>query len=1708
MGKMWSHVCIVITVHTVIIMYLHVANSSFPMGKHRKRNCSHLSDTGALQQPVKRLKSSTKYDSDDVTILHSNCEYEEPYHQYTYQNILPNMQELKIKHDISPHVTPLPRNGKYKNWHQYLSLQFDLLREDFIAPLRRGIWNCTSIGGTKDQTDVKVYHQARFTRIEFKNVGILLCVSFEVTTKISLINGSLLCFSSDNFKTILFATVANRDEKSVNEGEILVKIEPDIDHLSVLGMDKDGWILEQKVYTMIELVPHFETYDSVLKSLRNANPKTMPFTKYLIDCNYRRMLNPPYLRRSSIFNMKMLLATKTKHSCYFDITNSTCWPSNYDCDTVLKYKAQNEAIRRALTQEVSLIQGPPGTGKTHVGQKIVEILLSNVRHKTNSPILVVCYTNQALDQLLQKTVEFKENQASKMDSFYHGGLKEYLSFNPRQIVRLGRGSNSKAMKYSLHYLEKVDKVTTRKKRQNNDKERERLDGLTGQMACLNKKVQHELKFLFDNTPSIKELSEFIDPVHLEQLQNICSTPKHCIAVWLKKQGKSQCSQSKIFSTFSPLRLHYNRDFQTQVQVIYTEAEVKSITDITILSRNDREKLLYYWVNLYHQNHYNKLCNLIDEYKYINRIYWNLYNKKTIELLQQAHVIFATTTGIAKNKHLIEKVQPKVVIVEEAAEVLESHIVSCLTAETEQLILIGDHKQLEPKPHEHTLAEKYGLNISLFQRLITAQFPSVILQYQHRMRPEIANLIRPHIYLKLKDGDKVFKYEGIRGVSSNIYFFDHNYIEDHHENSTSYYNKKEAHLIAALCEYFLKQDYKPSEITILAAYKTQVEELISLIPNAINGLNGKKLHIKENDGRIEKKPDSIIVTTVDNFQGKENDIIILSLVRNNKDDIVGFLRKQNRTCVALSRAKKGLYCFGNFRLLSDKSPVWKKILLYLEEKKQVGSKLPLCCANHPESITTITTYTDFQKLSSEGGCQLKCNATLLCGHKCTKNCHIKDQEHKNYQCKQPCSKNCPKCGCPCKQECFMKCKQCKTLVKKKVPPCGHIQLVPCWMKPDEFKCQKKCNKTCTNGHPCPLKCSDECGNCMETSVEVRSCGHEVTLYCSKNYAMSTTCSKPCEKMCTTSKNPHKCNKQCSEICGNCESLVEVTLPWCGHRQEVPCYMQHRLKYYANKICCMVEVTKVVPSCGHKVTMPCGIDAADFNCCTLVSHKLPCGHGKGIECYRLQGISKQKKMWLLASEKCQVKIKKIFSICNHVVDLPCSDKDLKECPIECDAVLLCGHQCCGSCLRCHQGRLHKPCMFHANKLLCGHQTMVSCVSSISQPYPKCSYRCKRYCPHTQCSHKCQDACKPCHKPCTWRCQHYKCTRKCFESCNRQRCYHPCPHVNKCGHQCIGVCGEQCPNVCNICDEEKFSQLYMSLNKFKTKYNTKYIQLDCGHLFKATELDPWIDARSKQFQLISCPKCDTIIHFYHRYGNAIRRVHENVDEICCEVNSKAGTVTFNKEKLHSLFNVVDKSLHIDEFDITSSSIKYIHHTLDSLQDLFECAKGNLFIESSLATLKQFLRVNIKSLSLQTIQDVTCEQRRIALWIMTCQLNSKTLDHADMSTIEQIESFITKLDYVQHNNRLFPQRAKILYTKLSNIAKKHKVALLDKDYILTPMLPVMYTGKWRQCCEGHFYCIPQPPPDIWCEFLTAQKCPICWKQYEDDSDSEELMDTDGESD
>lgn len=102
------------------------------------------------------------------------------------------------------------------------------------------------------------------------------------------------------------------------------------------------------------------------------------------------------------------------------------------------------------------------------------------------------------------------------------------------------------------------------------------------------------------------------------------------------------------------------------------------------------------------------------------------------------------------------------VVEEAAEVLEAHIVTALCKRTDHLILIGDHLQLRPNPAVYELAKNFNLEISLFERLIKNQMEYHQLKQQHRMRPCISSLLVPHIYKQLLDHPSVENYEDVKG----------------------------------------------------------------------------------------------------------------------------------------------------------------------------------------------------------------------------------------------------------------------------------------------------------------------------------------------------------------------------------------------------------------------------------------------------------------------------------------------------------------------------------------------------------------------------------------------------------------------------------------------------------------------------------------------------------------------------------------------------------------------------------------------------------------------------------------------------------------------------------------------------------------------------------------------------------------------------------
>ena len=114
-------------------------------------------------------------------------------------------------------------------------------------------------------------------------------------------------------------------------------------------------------------------------------------------------------------------------------------------------------------------------------------------------------------------------------------------------------------------------------------------------------------------------------------------------------------------------------------------------------------------------------------------------------------------------------------------------------------------------------------MSLFERIIKIRGDCNQLKYQHRMRPEIAKLITP-FYDEYFNHESVLEYQKVKGLKKNLFFINHCHLEQQFKNEESWLNVYEADFIVQLAKHLLKQNYKPSEITILCTYTGQLFQL--------------------------------------------------------------------------------------------------------------------------------------------------------------------------------------------------------------------------------------------------------------------------------------------------------------------------------------------------------------------------------------------------------------------------------------------------------------------------------------------------------------------------------------------------------------------------------------------------------------------------------------------------------------------------------------------------------------------------------------------------------------------------------------------------------------------------------------------------------------------------------------------------------------------
>ncbi|KAI5239264.1 upf1 regulator of nonsense transcripts [Aureobasidium subglaciale] len=301
-------------------------------------------------------------------------------------------------------------------------------------------------------------------------------------------------------------------------------------------------------------------------------------------------------------------------------------------------------------------------------------------------------------------------------------------------------------------------------------------------------------------------------------------------------------------------------------------------------------------------------------------YKQLVRNAEREILTNADVICCTCVGAGDPR--LAKLKFRTVLIDESTQSAEPECMIPLVLGCKQVVLVGDHQQLGPVIMNKQAA-KAGLNQSLFERLVILGCAPIRLQVQYRMHPCLSEFPSNMFYEgSLQNG--VTMHQRLRRdvdfpwpvADSPMMFWSNLGNEEISASGTSYLNRTEAQNVEKLVTRFFKAGVQPQDIGIITPYEGQRSYVVSSM-QATGTF--KKEYYKE-----------IEVASVDAFQGREKDFIILSCVRSNDHQGIGFLSDPRRLNVALTRAKYGLVVLGNPKVLS-KHPLWHYLLLHFKER---------------------------------------------------------------------------------------------------------------------------------------------------------------------------------------------------------------------------------------------------------------------------------------------------------------------------------------------------------------------------------------------------------------------------------------------------------------------------------------------------------------------------------------------------------------------------------------------------------------------------------------------------------------------------------------------------------------------------------------------------------------------------------------------------------
>ena len=290
--------------------------------------------------------------------------------------------------------------------------------------------------------------------------------------------------------------------------------------------------------------------------------------------------------------------------------------------------------------------------------------------------------------------------------------------------------------------------------------------------------------------------------------------------------------------------------------------------------------------------------------------------QTVErILDSAQILCATTTGLSTE--VLGQRRFDVCVIDEACQSTEPGVWLPILR-SDRVILAGDHCQLPPTVVSPEAAEQ-GFGISLMERLMDALGPQISrrLTVQYRMHEAIMNFSSEEFYEDSLQADSAVQthlLSDLPGATTEalteapVEFIDTagaSYDEEIEPDGQSRRNPQEALWVVRKVEALLAAGVSPNDIAVITPYAAQVRLL-----------------------REQLEPLGVEGDTVDGFQGREKEAVIISLVRSNLEGDIGFLGDTRRMNVALTRARRKLLVIGDSATISA-HPFYERLIGYFE-----------------------------------------------------------------------------------------------------------------------------------------------------------------------------------------------------------------------------------------------------------------------------------------------------------------------------------------------------------------------------------------------------------------------------------------------------------------------------------------------------------------------------------------------------------------------------------------------------------------------------------------------------------------------------------------------------------------------------------------------------------------------------------------------------------